>query len=445
MKKRTILFALLLALTGCTTSPSVSSNNSLGPDSVNQENSSPSVSIDSVTSTSPSQTPSSQSQQSSSSNVSNSTSTSSSPEELKLSTIKEIRTLGKKLNANEVGQLVKFKATYLRAITMSRSNEDLMYFADSESYIYLRVAYANYSGYLANRYTNQEYIVTANVAKVDGVIELAFNKEIGSQETVVNCGQNVQTSVNLEKISEKKESILSMVDDFDNIPLNKKKYGTGKIVTFTGQLIATDREDANKKAVFSDGTGVISVIANGQKFINAEDVGKYYEITGILNVEVTSPAILHLSSKYVEMSDDLENSIDAEQAKTVEPDFLKSKYVLGDDFKSPSVKEYMTLYKTTGYVVQNSKHTTNYYLGIAKENKGSLISDSSSGNNKSVSGLFLMNHYNINERSFSYSVFYDYYYSDTEVELYFTIHQFYSQDHGWKIFPIEALVEPLSE
>lgn len=55
-----------------------------------------------------------------------------------------------------------------------------------------------------------------------------------------------------------------------------------------------------------------------------------------------------------------------------------------------------------------------------------------------------MNHYNITERSFGYSPLADYFYEDVKIEeMFFTIHQFNSQDHGWKVFPIEALVEPL--
>ncbi|MCH5172016.1 MAG: hypothetical protein J1F31_04260 [Erysipelotrichales bacterium] len=448
MKHKLLLVALLLTLTSCGSSiPSISNSVSTSPDSTNIENSVSDPSNSNETSNIPTSNESSEEVSKETPSVTPSvtppsiSNSQSTPNELKELSIEQIRSLGKALNDNEVGDLVRFKATYLRTVTMSRSNEDLMYFADENSYIYLRVAYANYTGYLANRYTNQEYIVTANVAKVDGVIELAFNKDIGAKESVVNCGENVSTTVNFENVSEVKDSIISMVSDFESIQLNKKKSGSGKIVTFTGQLIATDREDANKKAVFSDGTGVISVIADEKKFVGAEDIGNYYRIIGIMNIEVTSPAILHLSSTFIK--DEVE--IDVSNAKIVEPDFLKAKYIIGDKYYSPSIREYLSLYKTTGYIVDNSKYNRdNYYLGIAKENKGSLISDSSSSSIKSVSGLFLMNHYNISERSFSYSPLYDYYISDSQIELYFTIHQFYSQDHGWKVFPIEAIVDSLN-
>ena len=106
----------------------------------------------------------------------------------------------------------------------------------------------------------------------------------------------------------------------------------------------------------------------------------------------------------------------------------------------------MTLYSTSGYIVDNTRYSEygNYHLGIATENNGSLISDKTAGNSNSVKGLFLMNHYNIDERSLSYSPFANYFATDTKVEeMFFTIHQFNSQEHGWKVFPIEALVEPL--
>lgn len=464
MKKNKVFLALILFLVSCSnnnTSTSVEESISnkpasldislddsqnVEPVSVDVDSESDSALDDSVVSTS---TPAPSITSTSVSVPSTSIASTSTSEELEMSSIKEIRQIGAKLATDEVGELVKFKATYLRTITMSRSNEDLMYFADAESYIYMRIPYANYTGYLANRYTMQEYIVTGNVSKVSGVIEIKFNTEIGNRDSVVNCGDNVPTSVNLEAITDIKLKISDMIPDFEAIPLNKKKSGTGKIVTFAGQLIATDRNDANKKTVFSDGESIITVIAGDKKFINADDIGKYYAITGIMNIEVTSPAILHLDNSYIAPTTENgldESSIDVTNAKLVNPDFLKSKYILSDKYYSPSIAEYMTFYHTNGYIVDNGKYGENstYHLGIAAENNGKLISDTTSTGIKSVSGLFLMNHYNVDENDLKYSPLTEYFASDTSIDLYFTIHQFLSTDHGWKVFPIESLVEPLN-
>ncbi len=345
-----------------------------------------------------------------------------------------------------MGDLVKIKATYIKKITLSRTSEDLMYFADNDSSIYLRVNYTDFKGYLNNRYVNNEYYVTANISKNNSVVELKYNTTLGAEASVTNI-YNVDPSVNLENISESKDSIHDLVSDFNAIPLDKKKCGTGKIVTIVGQVLETEYTDANTKAILGDGTGVITVISE-QKFVtHASDIGKYYAVTGILNIQVTSPALLYLSSSYVTPSDaTIEESIDVSNAKVVAPDFLKTKYVLGDKYYSPTIEEYMTLYSTSGYIVDNTRYSEygNYHLGIAAENNGSLISDKTAGNSNSVKGLFLMNHYNIDERSLSYSPFANYFATDTKVEeMFFTIHQFNSQEHGWKVFPIEALVEPL--
>ena len=441
MKRKTILFTLLFILASCNNTSSASTPVSpIPPTSIIEPSTShntsdvPSIGDSTSTSTSIAQP---------STSTSTFTSTSVAPKPTEL-TIKEALTLGNTLSDNTVGDLVKIKATYIKKITLSRTSEDLMYFADNDSSIYLRVNYTDFKGYLNNRYVNNEYYVTANISKNNSVVELKYNTTLGAEASVTNI-YNVDPSVNLENISESKDSIHDLVNEFNAIQLDKKKCGTGKIVTIIGQVLETEYTDANTKAIFGDGTGVITVISE-QKFVtHASDIGKYYAVTGILNIQVTSPALLYLSSSYVTPSDaTIEESIDVSNAKVVAPDFLKTKYVLGNKYYSPTIEEYMTLYSTSGYIVRTKKYSTspNMYMGIANENNGDLITDSNGIN--SVKGLFLMNHYNITERSFSYSPFANYFITETKVkEMFFTIHQFNSQDHGWKVFPIEALVEPL--
>ncbi len=441
MKRKTILFTLLFILASCNNTSSASTPVSpIPPTSIIEPSTSHNTSdVPSIgDSTSPS---TSVTQPSTSTSTSTSTSVAPKPTEL---TIKEALTLGNTLSDNTVGDLVKIKATYIKKITLSRSNEDLMYFADNDSSIYLRVDYTYFDNdKLKNKATNTEYYVTANISKNNGVVELKYNTTLG--KTSVTEISNVDPSVNLENISESKDSIHDLVSDFNAIPLDKKKCGTGKIVTIVGQVLETEYTSSNEKAILGDGTGVITVISENKFVTHASDIGKYYAVTGILNIQVTSPALLYLSSSYVTPSDaTIEESIDVSNARVVAPDFLKSKYILDGKYYSPTIEEYMTLYSTSGYIVRTKKYSTspNMYMGIANENNGDLITDSNGI--KSVKGLFLMNHYNLTERSFGYSPLADYFYENVKIEeMFFTIHQFNSQDHGWKVFPIEALVEPL--
>lgn len=441
MKRKTILFTLLFILASCNNTSSASTPVSpIPPTSIIEPSTSHNTSdVPSIgDSTSPS---TSITQPSTSTSTSTSTSVAPKPTEL---TIKEALTLGNTLSDNTVGDLVKIKATYIKKITLSRSNEDLMYFADNDSSIYLRVDYTYFDNdKLKNKATNTEYYVTANISKNNGVVELKYNTTLG--KTSVTEISNVDSSVNLENISESKDSIHDLVSDFNAIPLDKKKCGTGKIVTIVGQVLETEYTSSNEKAILGDGTGVITVISENKFVTHASDIGKYYAVTGILNIQVTSPALLYLSSSYVTPSDaTIEESIDVSNARVVAPDFLKSKYILDGKYYSPTIEEYMTLYSTSGYIVRTKKYSTspNMYMGIANENNGDLITDSNGI--KSVKGLFLMNHYNLTERSFGYSPLADYFYENVKIEeMFFTIHQFNSQDHGWKVFPIEALVEPL--
>lgn len=441
MKRKTILFTLLFILASCNNTSSASTPVSpIPPTSIIEPSTSHNTSdVPSIgDSTSPS---TSVTQPSTSTSTSTSTSVAPKPTEL---TIKEALTLGNTLSDNTVGDLVKIKATYIKKITLSRSNEDLMYFADNDSSIYLRVDYTYFDNdKLKNKATNTEYYVTANISKNNGVVELKYNTTLG--KTSVTEISNVDPSVNLENISESKDSIHDLVSDFNAIPLDKKKCGTGKIVTIVGQVLETEYTSSNEKAILGDGTGVITVISENKFVTHASDIGKYYAVTGILNIQVTSPALLYLSSSYVTPSDaTIEESIDVSNARVVAPDFLKSKYILDGKYYSQTIEEYMTLYSTSGYIVRTKKYSTspNMYMGIANENNGDLITDSNGI--KSVKGLFLMNHYNLTERSFGYSPLADYFYENVKIEeMFFTIHQFNSQDHGWKVFPIEALVEPL--
>lgn len=423
MKKQHLLIALgLLVLSSC--------NNTNTPSNGSESNNSTSQLPSIIDSSSPSTSNSSNNSISASpstSNDSSSSTTAPSPAIKTVESIKDIFTLGENVKENEIGDLVQFEATYLRGIAMTRSSEDLMLFADEESYIYLRLPYAKYTGYLANRYVMQEYQVTANIAKVNNQIELTLNDSLTTQESVINLSSS--TSYNQEQVSEVKSALGELIEDFNAIPLNNKKYGSGKIVTVTGQVIATEYKDANKKCVIYDGTNIVTII-NSSKIVGQYDIGTTIEVTGILNMEVSCPAILMLSSK---VKADVSKDLNMTNYEEVKPSYFKDWNLTSDNMKTPSVNNFMKLYKTTGYITDDKDRTNAYYIG-AVDSASDKLSDV--GIKTSIGGFYLMNHLNISDRDFSYSGFYGFYDKVEPVTFYFTLFGFDTQNHAWKCFPV---------
>ena len=423
MKKQHLLIALgLLVLSSC--------NNTNTPSNGSESNNSTSQLPSIIDSSSPSTSNSSNNSISTSPSTSNDSSSSTiapSPAIKIVKSIKDIFTLGENVKENEIGDLVQFEATYLRGIAMTRSSEDLMLFADEESYIYLRLPYAKYTGYLANRYVMQEYQVTANIAKVNNQIELTLNDSLTTQESVINLSSS--TSYNQEQVSEVKSALGELIEDFNAIPLNNKKYGSGKIVTVTGQVIATEYKDANKKCVIYDGTNIVTII-NSSKIVGQYDIGTTIEVTGILNMEVSCPAILMLSSK---VKADVSKDLNMTNYEEVKPSYFKDWNLTSDNMKTPSVNNFMKLYKTTGYITDDKDRTNAYYIG-AVDSASDKLSDV--GIKTSIGGFYLMNHLNISDRDFSYSGFYGFYDKLEPVTFYFTLFGFDTQNHAWKCFPV---------
>lgn len=419
MKKQSLLITLtIMLLTSCNVN---NSSNASGDN--NSTSQSPSIIDSSKTSASNSASNGESTSASNSSSASTPT-----PNPIKyVNSIKEIFVLGKDLEENKIGDLVQFEATYLRGITMTRSSEDLMLFADAESYIYLRLPYAKYTGYLANRYVMQEYQVTANITKVNNQIELTLNNSLTTQESVINLSSS--TSYNQEQVSEVKSSLEELVDDFNAISLNNKKYGSGKIVTVTGQVIATEYKDANKKCVIYDGTNIVTVI-NSSKIVGQYDIGTTIEVTGILNMEVSCPAILMISSK---VKADISKDLNMTNYEEVKPSYFKQWNLTSDNIKTPSVNNFMKLYKTTAYITDDKDRTNAYYIGVVDSASDKL---SDTGIKTSIRGFYLMNHLNISDRDFSYSGFYGFYDKVEPVTFYFTLFGFDTQNHAWKCFPV---------
>ena len=363
--------------------------------------------------------------------------------ELTKQTIHEIKT------EKKIGQLVKFEATYLRCLTWT--NEDLMYFADATDYIWLRVPYANYTGYLANRYRMKEYTVVGKVAEVNNVIELVFDSTTGNKNSVINLGDNyplsyskITTPVSLTGISKIKEKC-------GDIVLNNKGHGAGEVVKFTSQIVETTYNDANKKAMVLDPDGnSITVIGDGKKMVNESDIGKYYEWVGIISIEDTIPAILGIECSYVSHSPEEENSIDVSSAEEVSPSYFAKWSLLGtshNERNPASLNDYFKLYKSSGYLVNNTKYNSGNRIGLT-DSFGQSISDSSTGNynasTKTIKGFYLVNYDN---EDVLHSPIKDYIGANTKVTLYYSIRDFNTTDHLWKMFVVESktIIEMLND
>lgn len=350
---------------------------------------------------------------------------------LRTISIKEAIELGKNLENGQVGQLVKIEGTYLRTMTWTRSSDDIMIIIDGTGQIGLHVPYAKYTNYLASRYVNENYVVVGNMANNDGRIELVLNDAISVQDSFASSKKTELFDPN--DVTTKIDSIENLVKEFDQLPLNRKKYGVGKIVTVDAQLVAVEYEESNKKALFSDGQYCITVVSSSG-IATKTDIGKYYSVTGIMSVEVTSPALWYLSKTVIEKDS---TTIVVDKATTTRADAFKKYSILGDNYNNPSYLEYMTLYKTKGYITDDEGRTSKYYLGIVDEENGSL----NDVGGKAISGLLLLNHQGLDDKGMSYSPFLSYYTDGTEIELYYSLNQYSSNDHGWKAFAIEALVK----
>lgn len=349
---------------------------------------------------------------------------------LKTIRIQEALELGKDLEDGQVGQIVKVEGTYLRTMTWTRSSNDIMIIIDSTGQIGLNVPYAKYTGYLATRYINNNYVVVGNLANNDGRIELVLNDIFSVQESfVISSNTEIYDPVTIAK---KIDSIESLAKEFDKLPLNRKKYGVGNIATVDAQLVAVEYEDSNKKALFSDGQYCFTVVSSSGIATKA-DIGKYYSVTGIMSVEVTSPALWYLSKTVIEKES---TTIEVSKATSTRADAFKKYSILGDDYHSPSYLEYMTLHKTEGFITDDEGRTSKYYIGIVDDENGTL----NDVGGKAISGLLLLNHQGLDDRGLSYSPLLSYYENGNEIELYYSLNQYSSSNHGWKAFAIEALV-----
>ena len=410
MKLKRLYLLLSLFVVGCsinngsTSSDNIASSNSISSNNVTSSN---------ILSISSSNVSSSSSLSSSSNSTSSSSSTSI---ELKEKNIQQIKELGKDLNNGETLNEIIFKGMYVK--TISDNNDKLMLFVDETGYIYVRVN--NWSKYLDNRYYNCYYEVNGIISKINNNIELKY----------INLKNITDTPSNFDysSITENKQSLSEVEEEFNNITLNNKLNGVGKIVTFEGIIIATDRSDANQKVVVYDGEKVLTIIDN-KKICEANSIGNKYIFTGSLSVLHGSPAIWLLSSNYVSKT-----NLELNDYKEVVPSYFKKWYYLSNNQNAPAYNEFFTLFKVTGYVKYNTDFTTKYDLGLVDDENGTL---SDQNITRSIDGIFLMNNLSLNKQNeINNSIFFEH--LNKKVTVYVTLHQFETNNHGWKVFPVDS-------
>ena len=116
------------------------------------------------------------------------------------------------------------------------------------------------------------------------------------------------------------------------------------------------------------------------------------------------------------------------------PSYFSKWYNVSDYINNPSFDDFAKLYKVTGYVQDNKDITTAYNLGLVDEVNDSL---SDVGIKKSIKGVFLMNNLSMSESDLSYSKFAPFYVNEEKITVYVSLHQFDTNNHGWKVFAIE--------
>ena len=405
MKNKSLIFLLSILLIGCSDVTTSSFNDSsLATSSSFSETSS------SITT----------SELSSSNNTSKSTTSesSSSEEIIKNYSIKQINEIGNKLNNDEIGEKVVFNATYVKVMT--DNFDKLMLFVDETDYLYVRVPSSQYNDYLKNRYTNCLYEVIGNISKVYDHVEVNYI----SLKNITTTSEKVDYS----KVLDKKNNINEVIDEFKLLTLNKKNNALGKIVSVEGTVIASEYTDSNKKVVIYDGNNVLTIV-NDKKIVNKDDVNKKYRFIGALSVLKGSPALWYLDSEFIKNEETEYHNFEA-----VTPSYFSKWYNVSDYINNPSFDDFAKLYKVTGYVQDNKDITTAYNLGLVDEVNDSL---SDVGIKKSIKGVFLMNNLSMSESDLSYSKFAPFYVNEEKITVYVSLHQFDTNNHGWKVFAME--------
>lgn len=370
----------------------------------------------------------------SSSSQSQSTSSLTSSSIITSSTAPEItkQKIGTILSEKKIGQPVSFTATLLRRMTIGTNN--VLFFADETGSIGYR--FTTVTDYIVNSYRFREYDVTGKLVEYNGNLELEYDSSItDSYKTAIirlGDGQTLSYNENETTLPKNLANIGEIEDISGKLTLDKKSHGYDRqLVRFTAQYVQFEEDKSKEKTMFLDENDKsVVVIMDGDgtgghplyELRSEDNLGKRYEITGIISVRFSIPAILGLSCKYVPSAD--ESTVDISKAVEL-TDEIKTKIFTGnlttDHFKPLENALYFNLYHAAGYVAEDDE---SYGLTLVE---GGSISDS--GTSTVKNGFFFVNE--------------DHYYGmlGQKLDLYFEIESYANQNHIWKIFVIEGLTE----
>ena len=374
------------------------------------------------------------------------TSSTSAPKpDVKIQKISAIR------SEKKIGELVSFQGTYLRRIAFV--HDDILFFADDTASISFRIS--NGIEYIKNSYRFREYKITGKLTETNGNLEVAFDSSFGTyKEAVVRLGDSEPLSYNentttlpisLANIGQIRERSASLT-------LDEKYYGyDGQLVKFTAQYAQNENENSSEKLMFlDDNDESIVVIQDGDgtgghplyDLRNEDNIGKYYEITGIISVRYSIPAILGLKCTYIDVGSEYENSFYVEEATEVTTEVM-NKIVKGnltsDKFSPLANEDYYKLYHAQGWVVDNPDITTTYNFGLTLTEGGSI---SDQGSKNTVRGFYLVNGVGIKADKLQYCPWDEY--LGLKIDIYFKIESYNNNNHIWNAFVIESLLPELA-
>ena len=333
---------------------------------------------------------------------------------------------------HKVGALVSFQATYLRKITMN--NDAVLFFADETGYIGFRCT--TQSDYINNTYRFRECKVTGKLTQTENAYELAYDSSFGTlNDSVVRLGDttplsydeyNTTLPTQLTSIHQIEEKSALLVQD-------NKSNAYGEIVRFTAQYANYEDDNSKQKCMFTDNAGESIVIIQDNDAVGGhrltplmevDNIGKWYELTGVISIKSSIPAILAWTCTYVSKTTEEETSFDVSNATEVTTE-VSTKIFKGnltsDKFSPLENQDYFYLYHAQGWVYDDGVSA-----GFTLVEGGTIPVD---GKNTRKGFYF------VNGTKYSFDEF-----AGSKIDIWFKIESYNTSHHIWKIFLIESLL-----
>ena len=340
--------------------------------------------------------------------------------------------IGTILSERKIGELVSFQATYLRKITLN--NDAVLMFADETGYIGFRCV--TNSDYINNTYRFHECKVTGKLVETDNCLEVAYDSSFGDlKASMVRLSDS--TPLSYDEVNTTLPIQLTGIDQIEekagSLKQDNKHHAYGEIVRFTAQYAQNEDDNSNTKTLFVDDKGKSIVIIQDsdataghrlQPLMDENNFGKWYELTGIISIRSSIPAVLAWTCTYVPKSETEESEFDVTYAtdvtETVATEIFKGN-LTQDHFRALDNASYFKLYHAEGWVVSD-----NYSYGFTLKEGGKLTPD---GTN-TIKGFYF-----VNGVKYSFEEF-----EGTKIDIWFKIESYNTQHHIWTIFLIQSLL-----